>query len=173
MRKTTILLLALLAATLAATAAGAGGGTLVKTGKTGLGRILVDSRGHSLYLFEADKGTRSACYGACAKFWPPLLTRARPVAGAGAKASLLGTTKRKDGKLQVTYHGHPLYLFQLDTKAGATKGQDSHAFGAGWYVLTPSGLKLEHSTAGTKTPPPSSTTTTTPTYTTTGPIPGY
>ncbi len=171
MPKTPILLIALLAAALAGSAAGAGGGTLVKTGKTGLGRILVDSHGRSLYLFEADKGTRSACYGACAKFWPPLLTTAKPVAGAGARASLLGTTKRKDGKLQVTYHGHPLYLFKLDTKAGMTKGQDSHAFGAGWYVLTPSGVKIEHEAAGT-TPPPS-TTTTTPTYTTTGPIPGY
>jgi predicted lipoprotein with Yx(FWY)xxD motif len=170
MPKTPILLIALLAAALAGSAAGAGGGTLVKTGKTGLGRILVDTRGHSLYLFEKDKAGHSACYGACASFWPPLLTTAAPVAGAGAKASLLGTTKRRDGKLQVTYRGHPLYLFKLDTKAGTTKGQDSHAFGAGWYALTPSGVKLEHSTAGTTTTP---STTTTPTYTTTDPIPGY
>lgn len=169
MPKTPIMLIALLAAALASGASGAGGGTLVKTGKTGLGRILVNSQGRSLYLFEADKGTRSACYGACAKFWPPLLTTAKPLAAAGVKASLLGTTKRKNGKLQVTYRGHPLYLFVKDTKAGMTAGEDSHAFGAAWFVLAPSGVKIEKSTAGATTP----TTTTTPTYTTTGPIPGY
>ncbi|HSP71706.1 MAG TPA: hypothetical protein VLN26_05005 [Gaiellaceae bacterium] len=170
MPKTPILLIALLAAALAGSAAGAGGGTLVKTGKTGLGRILVDSHGRSLYLFEADKGTRSACYGACARFWPPLLTTVKPVAGAGAAASLLGTTKRRDGKLQVTYHGHPLYLFVQDTRAGMTKGQDSHAFGAGWYALTPGGVKVAHETERSTTP---TSTTPTPTYTTTDPIPGY
>lgn len=170
MPKTPILLIALLTAVLAGSALGASGGTLVKTGKTGLGRILVDTRGHSLYLFEKDKGTSSACYGACAKFWPPLLTAAKPVAGAGARASLLGTTKRRDGKLQVTYRGHPLYLFVQDTKAGMTTGEDSHAFGGGWYVLAPSGVKIGHTTAGTTTP---TYTTPTPTYTTTTPIPGY
>src|SRR3954464_2112161 len=82
------------------------------------GRILVDSRGRTLYLFEKDKGTASTCYGACAAAWPPLLTRGRPAAVRGAVAGRLGTTKRKDGTLQVTYKGHPLYLYVGDSKAG-------------------------------------------------------
>jgi predicted lipoprotein with Yx(FWY)xxD motif len=94
-------------------------------------------------MFRADKGTKSACYSACAAAWPPVLTKGKPVAGAGVKASLLGTAKRKDGKLQVTYKGHPLYAFVEDTKAGQTKGEGSKAFGAGWYALTPTGVVID------------------------------
>jgi predicted lipoprotein with Yx(FWY)xxD motif len=78
-----------------------------------------------------------------AKFWPPLLTSGKPHAGTGAKASLLGTTKRKNGALQVTYAGHPLYRYKLDTKPGQTKGEESTQFGAKWYVLSPAGTKIE------------------------------
>jgi predicted lipoprotein with Yx(FWY)xxD motif len=128
----------------AAGAAAAGGGkAAVQVRATSLGRILVDSQGRSLYLFEKDKGGKSACYGQCAKFWPPLLASGKPVAGAGAKSALLGETRRTDGMNQVTYAGHPLYRFLKDKKAGQTKGQNLDAFGAEWYVLSPAGKKIE------------------------------
>src|SRR3954451_25496164 len=107
------------------------------------GRILVDARGRSLYLFEKDKGTASTCYGACAGVWPPLLTKSKPVAVRGAAAGKLGTTKRKDGTLQVTYKGHPLYLYVGDTRSGQTSGQNLDQFGAEWYVLSTAGVKVE------------------------------
>ena len=88
---------------------------------TPLGKVVVDSRGKTLYLFEADKRGKSACYGACAKAWPPVLVIGKPKAGPGARAALLGVVKRKDGKEQVTYRGHPLYRFFKDTKRGQVK----------------------------------------------------
>lgn len=91
-------------------------GPLVSTTTSGLGRILVDSRGHTLYLFEKDKGGKSTCAGNCAANWPPLIASGKPRAGTGAKASLLGTTKRADRRMQVTYDKHPLYTFVKDTK---------------------------------------------------------
>jgi len=115
----------------------------VATARSGLGRIIVDGRGRTLYLFEKDKQGRSACYGSCAKFWPPLLTRGKPSAGRGAKASLLGRTRRRGASEQVTYAGHPLYRFLEDTKPGQTKGEGSQAFGAGWDALSPAGKKIE------------------------------
>ena len=133
---------ALLLSLSAGAASGAGRAT-VKTHSSSLGKILVDAQGRSLYLFEKDKGKRSACYGQCAKFWPPLLTTGKTTAAAGAKASLLGSTRRSNGSMQVTYAGHPLYLFVEDKKPGATKGEGSKAFGAGWYVLSPSGKKID------------------------------
>ena len=115
----------------------------VATARSGLGRIIVDGRGRTLYLFEKDKRGRSACYGSCASFWPPLLTRGKPSAVRGAKASLLGVTRRRDGRKQVTYAGHPLYRFLEDTKPGQTNGEGSQAFGAGWDALSPAGKKIE------------------------------
>jgi predicted lipoprotein with Yx(FWY)xxD motif len=109
---------------------------------SGLGSILVDSRGRTLYLWLADTGTKSTCSGACAAAWPPLLTTGAPTAGSGAKASLLGTTKRSDGAEQVTYNQHPLYLFAGDTASGQTSGQGSTGFGAPWYVLSPGGKQI-------------------------------
>jgi predicted lipoprotein with Yx(FWY)xxD motif len=116
----------------------------VRTRKTTtLGTILVDSKGKTLYLFEKDKGGKSSCSGACAANWPPDLTTKKPTAGPGAKASLLGTTKRSNGKLQVTYNRHPLYWFKYDTAAGQTKGEKVHAFGADWFVVSAKGAKVE------------------------------
>ena len=115
-----------------------------------LGKILVDSKGHTLYLFQKDSGTTSACTGACASAWPPLRASGKPVVGAGLSASQVGTTARSDGKPQVTYNGHPLYLFQGDKSPGDTTGQGSAAFGAPWYALSSSG------DAVTKTSSPSS-----------------
>jgi len=101
--------------------------------------ILVDSKGFTLYDFHKDKGTTSACYGPCEKGWPPLTTGGAPKAMSGAEASKLGTTERKDGTMQVTYAGHPLYTFVEDTKPGEAKGNDVSAFGAQWYALKSSG----------------------------------
>jgi predicted lipoprotein with Yx(FWY)xxD motif len=110
---------------------------------TNLGRILADGRGHTLYVFEKDKRGRSACYGACAAYWPPLLSSAKPRAARGARGSLLGLTKRADGKLQVTYAGHPLYAFIGDTRAGQTLGEGLRSFGAAWDALAASGRAVE------------------------------
>jgi predicted lipoprotein with Yx(FWY)xxD motif len=104
-----------------------------------LGRVLVDSEGFTLYEFEKDKGTTSSCYGPCAKNWPPLLTKGSPQPSNGASTAKLGTTKRSDGTLQVTYAGRPLYTFVSDAKPGDAKGNNFDAFGADWYALTPQG----------------------------------
>ena len=104
-----------------------------------VGNALVDSQGRTLYLFERDSGMKSACNGACAVEWPPLLAHGAPTVGSGANASLLATSARLDGKAQVTYNGHPLYLFSADQKAGDTNGQGVNAFGGLWYVVSSSG----------------------------------
>ena len=111
--------------------------------KSRLGRILVDGRGRALYLFEKDKRIASTCYGACAGVWPPLTTAGKPHAVRGALAARLGTTRRSDGKLEVTYNGHPLYRYVGDTQPGDTKGQGLNQFGGGWDVLSPKGTKIE------------------------------
>ena len=121
---------------------------VVKMRSTSLGDILVAGNGKTLYMFARDKGTKSTCTGACATFWPPLLTTGAPKAGAGITAGLLGTSHRADGTVQVTYHSHPLYFFAKDTKAGQTKGEGLAAFGAKWFALSPEGTKV--------TPPASS-----------------
>jgi predicted lipoprotein with Yx(FWY)xxD motif len=115
----------------------------VALGKTTLGRVLVDARGRTLYLFAKDKGGRSACYGACATYWPPLVSTAKPQAARGVRASLLGLTKRTDGKRQVTYAGHPLYTFSLDTRAGQTSGQGLTDFGGTWAAVATSGRAVK------------------------------
>jgi len=121
----------------------AGGGTTVDVATSKLGKILVDSKGLTLYLFVADTSSSSTCSGACAGAWPPLTTTGKPVAGAGVKAALLGTTKRSDGTLEVTYAGHPLYYYAGDTASGQTTGQALSQFGAPWYVLAPTGSAIK------------------------------
>jgi predicted lipoprotein with Yx(FWY)xxD motif len=120
-----------------------------------LGKILVDSRGRTLYLFKKDKvnGTKSACFGQCATFWPPLRVSGRPTVGSGLSHSKVGTIARSDGKRQVTYNGHPLYRFKMDTKAGDTNGENVLAFGARWFALSPAGRQVSPQPA---TQPPSS-----------------
>jgi predicted lipoprotein with Yx(FWY)xxD motif len=113
-----------------------------------LGAILVDSKGRTVYLFEKDTGIKSTCSGACATEWPPVTTNGKPTVGKGVTASMLGTTNRSDGTTQVTYNGHPLYLFQADQKPGDATGQDVDAFGAKWYVLSPAGQKVEGKATG-------------------------
>jgi predicted lipoprotein with Yx(FWY)xxD motif len=123
-------------------------GPVVSTASSKLGRILVNSRGHTLYLFGKDRNGKSACSGKCASFWPPLIASGKPRAAAGAKASLLGTTRRADGQMQVTYKHHPLYTFAKDTKKGQTNGEELHAFGAEWFVVSPAGNKIEKGGGG-------------------------
>lgn len=108
----------------------------------GLGKILVDSQGRTLYLFEKDSGTMSTCTGECANDWPPLRANGKPTEGSGANASLVATTTRTDGKPQVTYNGHPLYLFEGDKKPGDTKGEGLSAFGGSWFAVSPAGNKV-------------------------------
>jgi predicted lipoprotein with Yx(FWY)xxD motif len=116
----------------------------VKTRSVSLGKILVNGSSQTLYLFEKDKKGKSACSGACATNWPPLLTKGTPKGSGGVKSSLLGTTKRSDGTTQVTYNKHPLYRFKGDAnKVGATKGEGLDAFGAEWYVVGTNGKKIE------------------------------
>jgi predicted lipoprotein with Yx(FWY)xxD motif len=122
----------------------------------GLGQLLVDSSGRTLYEFDKDKGTTSSCYGACAEGWPPLITAGEPHASNGADGTMLGTTKRKDGSEQVTYNGRPLYTFVGDKGPGEANGNDVEAFGAEWYALTPSGSEPEDGGERETPPPPTS-----------------
>jgi len=128
----------------AASSSSAGAGTTIATANSAkIGQqIVVDGKGITLYLFVADTGTASTCYQACAQIWPPLLTGAAPAAGPGAQASLLGTTTRTDGKVQVTYGGHPLYYFVQDKQAGDATGQAVNSFGALWWVVSPAGAAI-------------------------------
>jgi predicted lipoprotein with Yx(FWY)xxD motif len=139
---------AALGGTGSASASGASKGALVALRTTALGSILVNASGRTLYLFDKDKRARSACYGGCAAYWPPLLSSAKPRAGKGVRASLLGLTRRADGKRQVTYAGHPLYLFFTDTKAGQTTGQGRTDFGAAWEAVTANGRGIESTASG-------------------------
>ncbi|MFI6566144.1 hypothetical protein [Streptomyces sp. NPDC050534] len=119
---------------------------MVKTASAGnLGTILVDGKGRTLYLFEADKSTTSTCNGSCAAAWPPLLTSGTPSTGGSAQSKLVGTSKRSDGTTQVTYHGHPVYGYAGDSKPGDTNGQALNQFGAAWYVLDAGGNKVDKS----------------------------
>jgi predicted lipoprotein with Yx(FWY)xxD motif len=104
-----------------------------------VGPILVDAKGFAVYDFHKDKGTVSSCYGACEGVWPPVTTEGDPTAGEGASASQLGTTKRKDGTVQVTYAGHPLYTYTADMKPGEANGNDFSSYGAQWYALKGNG----------------------------------
>ena len=115
---------------------------------SGLGKILVSSKGQTLYLFKKDAGPTSSCTGACATNWPPLRASGKPLAGTGLSTSKVGTTARSDGKSQVTYNGHPLYLFQGDSAAGETNGQGISAFGAAWYAVSPAGNQVNGTASG-------------------------
>jgi predicted lipoprotein with Yx(FWY)xxD motif len=104
-----------------------------------LGNVLVDSQGRTVYLFQKDSGTTSACLGPCASAWPPIPANGNPTVGSGLNASLAGTATRSDGKPQVTYNGHPLYLFSGDQNPGDANGQGSTAFGGSWFALNAAG----------------------------------
>jgi predicted lipoprotein with Yx(FWY)xxD motif len=116
--------------------------TSVGVTQSKFGRVLVEGHGHSLYLFDRDRGGKSSCYGGCAGEWPPLLVSGKPHAKSGVKASLLGRTRRRDGRWQVTYKGHPLYTFAGDTAKGQTNGEGLDDFGGWWYLISPAGAKV-------------------------------
>ena len=125
----------------------AGEATPVSLGEaSGVGKVLVDSEGMTLYYFQKDqKGSgKSKCEGACAEAWPPLTAEGEPEAMTGVKTAMLGTIKRSDGSTQVTYAGWPLYTYVGDTKPGEDNGTDSKAFGASWYPLHSNGQKAGH-----------------------------
>lgn len=122
-----------------ATAGNSGGGTIGAANIEGLGTILVDSEGMAVYDFTVDKGTKSECYGGCETIWPPVTTTGKPTAGAGAMASALGTTKRKDGTEQVTYEGHPLYTYASDEAPGEVNGNEVEGT---WFVLNEKGAQV-------------------------------
>jgi predicted lipoprotein with Yx(FWY)xxD motif len=105
---------------------------------TEYGKALFGPSGKVVYVFGADRGSTSRCYGVCAKAWPPLLTTGRPLAGPGVRAELLGTTKRKNGTLQVTYNRHPLYYYEADTR-GKIMCQHARMHGGLWLIIKPNG----------------------------------
>ena len=113
-------------------------GTVVKVVSSEYGPVVADRKGEAFYLFDKEKGKKSECYGDCATAWPPLLTKGTPRAGKGAKQKLLGTTKRRSGRLQVTYAGHPLYYYKDDTP-GNILCQNVDEFGGLWLVVKPNG----------------------------------
>jgi predicted lipoprotein with Yx(FWY)xxD motif len=129
-------------------AAGADAATIGVANNGSLGKILVDSKGNTVYLFQKDSGTKSACTGSCATIWPPVRATGKPTVSGGLSASKLGTTARSDGAPQVTYAGHPLYLYTADSKPGDATGQGINAFGALWYVLSSSGAAVTSGGAG-------------------------
>jgi predicted lipoprotein with Yx(FWY)xxD motif len=114
----------------------------VGVGSSGLGAILVNSQGRTLYLFQKDSGTMSACTDSCAGFWPPLQASGKPTVGSGANSSLLATAMQSDGRSQVIYNGHPLYLYSGDKKPGDANGQGLTAFGGGWFALSAAGTQV-------------------------------
>src|SRR5580765_3482686 len=139
-------------AAFALTASGStSGGALVKVGPSNLGRVLVDAHGKTLYFWAHDKTSKSTCNGACAQYWPPLVSKGRPQAIAGANSKLLGTSRRSDGRIQVTYGGHPLYSFVQDTKAGQTNGEGLTDFGGRWDPVSAAGKAVRKGTSSTST----------------------
>lgn len=126
------------------TPAAATGTTVVVKRASKLGTIVAAGpKKLTVYMFEGDKGASSSCSGACASVWPPVTTSSSPTAATGANTADLGTITRSDGSTQVTYKGHPLYFFERDKDSGDSYGQGVHGFGADWYVLTPSGNKVD------------------------------
>ncbi len=117
-------------------------GVSVKVMSSRYGRMLFDGKGRALYLFTREATSRSRCYGACAAAWPPFLTNGKPQARRGVKSGLLGTTRRRDGKVQVTYGGHPLYYYVDDREPGQVLCQDVVEFGGTWLVVSPSGRAI-------------------------------
>jgi predicted lipoprotein with Yx(FWY)xxD motif len=120
----------------------AGSAAALKTRHGRLGTFLVDGKGRTLYLFQKDRTAKSRCSGDCAAAWPPLLTTGKPKASGSVRKALLGTSRRSDGTMQVTYNGHPLYRFVEDQKPGDTMGQGVSAFGAKWYAVSASGRRI-------------------------------
>lgn len=127
------------------------GSITIKTANGPDGAYLTDGAGRALYMWVADKNGTSTCYGTCAAAWPPLTQK--PAAAGGALAEDLGQTARKDGTMQVTYDGHPLYYYAGDNSAGAINGQGSNGFGAKWWIVAPSGSAITATSSASPTMP--------------------
>jgi predicted lipoprotein with Yx(FWY)xxD motif len=125
------------------TSASASGAAKVGAGKSAIGQVVVNGTTRTLYVFAKDHNGLSACYGACASYWPPLLSKGRPVALGGTKQALVGTTRRTDGAEQVTYGGRPVYEYVGDTKPGQTTGEGLTDFGAAWDAISPTGEPIQ------------------------------
>jgi len=168
LRVTVSLTVALVLGTIGFLAAGALAGNArqssatISLRSTSLGSILVDSKGRTLYLFMKDRRGKSSCGGMCATYWPPLVTKGRPTVGSGLKASLVGTSRRSNGAMQVTYNKHPLYMFVQDAKPGQTKGQGLSFFGGRWFAVSAKGTAVVKAAGSGGSTSTSTTTTTTP-----------
>ena len=123
-------------------AASSSSGPTVASSSTALGKIVVDGKGRTLYLFAKDTGMQSTCSGACATNWPPYTAASKPAAGSGVSGGAISLVKRSDGAKQVTLDGHPLYYFTGDQSAGQENGQGVDAFGAKWWAVAPSGTSV-------------------------------
>jgi predicted lipoprotein with Yx(FWY)xxD motif len=141
MRRLIPLALAVAIAAITATGALGAGSTTIKTASAGsLGRILVNGKSVTVYLFQKDSKNKSRCSGTCATFWPPVIAKGSLRAAGGVRASHLSSFKRSDGRRQVSYYGKPLYTFSGDgSSAGKHTGEGLTAFGATWYVLGTNG----------------------------------
>jgi predicted lipoprotein with Yx(FWY)xxD motif len=117
-------------------------GRTVRLVDSQFGKIVGDRRGQAFYFFDKETSRTSRCYGACARAWPPVLTKGRPVAGKGARARLLGTTRRRGGKLQVTYRDRPLYYY-VDDSPGVVLCHNVPEFGGLWQVVAPNGRPVD------------------------------
>lgn len=124
------------------TATLASGVPSLKAGSSHYGTVLFNRSGRVLYTFAHDRGKVSNCYGGCAAAWPPLIVKQEPKAGAGVRSGLLGTTHRRDGRLQATYGGHPLYYFRGDKRPGQITCQNVSEFGGRWLVIDPNGTPV-------------------------------
>jgi predicted lipoprotein with Yx(FWY)xxD motif len=130
-----------------------GGGTVSGAEVSGLGTVLVDSEGMTVYEFTEDEGMTSVCYGGCEAAWPPVVASGKPTAGEGAMSADLGTTKRKDGTKQVTYKGHPLYTFAGDNAPGEANGNESEGT---WFALDEAGSAVKGTASSESEPEESS-----------------
>jgi predicted lipoprotein with Yx(FWY)xxD motif len=113
-------------------------GTTITLGDSEFGQMLFGSNKQAIYVFENDSKGKTVCYGECAEAWPPVLTKGKPKAGDGVKSSLLGTVKRRDGKLQVTYAGKPLYFYSHEGP-GEVRCHNVDLNGGFWWVVGPDG----------------------------------
>ncbi len=117
------------------------------------GTYLTDRAGRALYLWLGDDAGKSNCSSDCAGAWPPVVTGGAPQASGGARSANLGTITRADGRTQVTYKGHPLYYFVVDSGPGTTKGQGSDSFGARWWLVAPAGAAITVNGSSSVSPP--------------------
>jgi predicted lipoprotein with Yx(FWY)xxD motif len=132
---------------------GPAGAVTIRTATGRDGTYLADGSGRSLYLWLGDDVGKSNCSGNCALSWPPLLTSTTPKVAGGAASANVGVVTRADGAKQVTYKGHPLYRFVVDSGPGTTKGQGSDSFGARWWLVAPSGSPITVNGGSSVAPP--------------------